>query len=299
MAIEFSQAFDPFRALKAGIHALKTEPAPVFVGGLLLFLVQSCQGAGNQVPNPSSGGSSWDSGDDPFSSGGNPFEGMDEAMLVVALIMVGVGCCIGLFVFAAQSFLQPGMYRVGERMTIDGTAGIDVLFSGKDVWLSMMGYKLLTGVIGLGIFTVFASPGGLVIAGAVVARDGGSPNTALLVLGGLLILALVLPALIYVMLGLGLGSVAISLDRLGTMEALDRSWSLAKGNRFRLFVFGLVNGIFAGVAAFVGMLACCVGILATGPAATGVVFCAQANAWLMLTRDDHEDFFMVRQLGVD
>lgn len=299
MAIEFSRAFDPFRALKAGVHSLKTEPAPVFVGGLLLFLVQSCKGVGNQMPNPSSGGSSWDSGDDPFSSGGNPFDGVDETMIIFAMVMLGIGCCVGLFVFAVQAFLQPGMYRVGERMTIDGTSGIDVLFSGKDVWLSMMGYKLLSGAIGLGIFTVFASPGGLVIAGAVVAGDGGPPNTALLVLGAMLIVALVMPALLYVMLGLGFGQVAISLDRLGAMEALDRSWTLAKGNRFRLLLFGFVNGIFGAVAAFVGLMLCCVGLLATGPAATGVVVCAQANAWLMLTREGHEDFFMVRELGVD
>lgn len=297
MAVDFATAYDPVRALRAGIHAIKTEPAPVFLGGLLLFMVQSCQGAGNQIPNPSGGGG-WSSGDDPFSSGENPFQGMDEAMILVVIAFLGIGCCIGLFVFAVQSFLQPGMYRVGERMTIDGTSGIDVLFSGKDVWLSMMGYKLITGLVGLGIFTVFAAPGGLLVGGAFLLADGGPPNVPLLVAGGLLMLVLALPALIYVMLGLSFGEVAISLDRLSAMEALDRSWTLAKGNRLRLFGFGFVNGIFAAFMTFVGFLACCVGVLATGPAATGILFCAQANAWLMLTREDHESFVMVKQLGI-
>ena len=294
MAMDFKDAFDPVRAIRHGVECLKREPVPVLVGGFLMFVLNACQGQGNQFPS-SSGESPWGNGEDPF-GGGNPFEGMDEAMMAAMLALAGVACCIGIAVFLIKSFIEPGTYRVGERITVDGSAGLDTLFSGKDVWLSMMGYKLLTAVISVGVFAVFALPGGLVIALAIV-KDQHDPSIPLIAAGVALLLLLALPALIYVALGLQLGSYAVSLDRVGTLEALDRSWTLARGNRLRLFWFNFVAGLVAIAAAFVGMLACCVGMIVTVPAATGAITCAQANAYLMLTRDDFEEFALIKEIG--
>lgn len=295
MAMEFKDAFDPMRALRHGYEMLRREPAPVLVGGFVMFVLNACQGQGNQVRLPNSGGDPWSGGEDPF-GGGNPFEGFDEAMLGVVLLLLGVACCVGLFVFAIKSFVEPGTWRVGERITMDGAAGLDTLFSGKDAWLPMMGYKLLTGIISLGVFTVFALPGGLV-AGAAIAMDRHDPNVPLIVAGVFLVMLLALPAVIYVALGLQLGNYAISIDRLGTMEALDRSWSLARGNRLRLFWFNFMSGLLALAAAIAGMLMCCIGLVVTVPAATGIIFCAQANAYLLFTREDFEDFALVKEIG--
>ncbi len=291
MATSFSEAYDPIRALDTGVRALKAEPGAVGLGGLLLFMLRGCSsGGGNfQMPQGDGSGGGPFGGGDPF-GGGSPFEGMDGLALGVVLAVVLVGLCIGLVVFVIQSFLEPGVFRVGERMTIDGMSGIDTLFSGKDAWLSMMAYKLLTGFITLGIFAIFGAPGAAVAMLGFVFKDGSEPNLPLVVMGVVLALLLALPALIYVSLGLSLGPVALSVDRLSAMEALERSWTLVRGNRLQLFWFNLVQALVGLVAMVVGVLACCVGILVTGPAATGVVACAQTNAYLMLTRHDAERF---------
>lgn len=273
MAMDFKDAFDPFRALRHGFAALQKEPASVIVAGLLLVVLDSCQGGGgNNVPSDMGSGS-----------------GMDETVAAVIAVMALIGCCLGIFVLLAKSFVEPGAFRIGERLTIDGTSGLDPLFSGKDVWLSMLGYKVLSALITFGVFVVAALPGGLLLGAAFALADGGDPNMPLAVLGGLLMAVLVIPVAIYVGLGLALGSVIISLDRLTTMEALERSWSLAKGNRFQLFIFNLVNGLVV----FVGLLMCCVGMIP----ARGVVVCATANAYLLHTRDDFEDFELVKEQG--
>ncbi|MCB9780763.1 MAG: hypothetical protein H6742_19500 [Alphaproteobacteria bacterium] len=271
--MDFDAAFDPFRALRHGMEAFKREPAPVIAAGFLMFLLDACQGQGNRVQNPPQG------------------TGMDEEMAMVFLAIACFACGLGLVVFAIKAFVEPGAWRVGARMTQDGTSGMDVLFSGKDAWLPMLGYKLLMGVILLGVFVVSAAPGGGLLAlGALPAMDGGGePNVPLLAAGVFLIALIALPVTIYVTLGLQLGNLAISLDGVGTMEALDRSWTMAKGNRFRLFWFNLVHS-FVG---FAGFMLCCVGAIP----ARGLIICSTANAYLMFTREDYEDMQLVKEIG--
>lgn len=297
MAMEFKNAFDPFRAIRHGFECLKREPAPVLVGGFLMFVLNACQSQGsNNIPSGNND-SPWGEGDDPFGGGSSPFESFDEAMLAAALVVLGVVLCIGVVIFAIKAFIEPGTYRVGERITVDGASGLDTLFSGKDAWLSMVGYRLLMAAIVTGVLAVTALPGGLMLALAVVQAKGSDPNMALIVGGATLITLLVLPALIYVSLGLQFGPYAISIDRLGAMEALDRSWGLAKGNRLRLLWFNLICGLAAFAAGMVGLMMCCVGVLVTVPVATGTIFCAQANAYLLFTREDFEDFALVKEIG--
>jgi|GEM_PF-2096215 len=279
MAMKFEDAFNPFRALRHGVESMKRAPAPVLVAGLLLFALQACSGGGNyRMP----GGS-----DSPWHTGSS---GMDAAMigLMVMFAVIGLGCAA--VVLAVRSFIEPGTYRVGEAITIDGTTGMDRLFSGKDVWLSVLGYRLLTAAISLGVTAVCALPGGLLLALAYVkGQHGGDPPVPLLVLGGLLIAALVVPVMLYVWLGLQLGTVAIALERLGTMAALDRSWTAARGNRLRLLWYDIVN---MGLS-MVGVMLCCVGLIPV----YGIQACAMANAWLLYTRDDYESFDLVKTIG--
>ncbi len=273
MGMEFKEAFDPFRALRHGFEALKREPAPVLIGGLLLFVLDACSGGGGNGNIPTETGSS----------------GMDEAMIALVVGMMLFGCCMGIFVFIAKAFIEPGTWRVGQRLTQDGASGLDTLFSGKDVWLSMMGYALIKGLIGLGVFMVTALPGAAIIGVAVAMADGGEPEVALLVAGGLLIAVIAVPVLLYVQLGLQLGNLFISLDECKAMDALDRSWTLAKGNRLQLLWFDIVTALVM----LAGLMMCCVGMIP----ARGIVFCATSNAFLLHTRDDYESFALVQELG--
>ncbi len=271
MAMDFHDAFNPFRALRHGVAALKRDPPTVLVGGLLLMIMSSCQGGGGNFRMPSDGG------------------GMSKEMAAVALGAALVGCCIGLAVFLARGFIEPGIWRAGARITEEGVGGMDTLFSGKDAWLSMLGYMLIRTLIGLGVFIVTALPGGLLLGLAFYKGGGGEPNLPLAIAGGALMLLIVAPVMIYVQLGLQLGNLAVAIDDCKAMEALDRSWNLARGNRLQLLVFDIVNGLLV----FVGFLACCIGAIP----AYGVVFSATSNAYLLHTRDDFEDFVLVQEEG--
>lgn len=289
MGMRFADAFDPFRALRHGMEGFKREPVPVVVAGFLMFLLDACQGQGSNFSPPQGGDEPW-SGDDPF-GGSDPFGGMDETMALLFLGLACFGLCFALVVFVVKAWIEPGAWRVGARLTEDGTTGMDVLFSGKDAWLPMLGYKLLSFVVNLGTFVVAAAPGGLLLAlGAMSAMEGGGdPNIPLLIVGGTLIVLLAVPASMYVLLGLQLGNLAISLDAMGTMAALDHSWGLAKGNRLRLLWFNIVN-FFVGL---LGLLLCCVGAIP----ARGLILCATSNAYLVHTRDDYEDFALIKEIG--
>lgn len=273
MGMDFKDAFDPFRALRHGFAALQKEPVSVIVAGFALTILDSCQGGGgNNIPSDMGSGS-----------------GMDEAVVAIIAMVALIGCCIGIAVLLAKAFVEPGAWRIAERLTVDGTSGLDPLFSGKDVWLSMLGYTLLKGLIAFGVFIVSALPGGLVIGVAFALGQGDEPNVPVAVAGAALAAVIVLPAMIYVTLGLQLGNLAISLEQATAMEALDRSWTLARGNRVQLFLFNLINGLLM----FGGLLLCCVGVIP----ARGVVLCATANAFLLHTRDDYESFALVQEQG--
>jgi len=278
--MDFKTAFDPFRAARHGIASLKLEPTPVIAGGFLMFALKACQGGG--------------SGRFPSSTGGSGADGIGIALM---LALAGVGMCMAIAVMAARAFIEPGTYRVGERLTVDGACGLDTLFSGKDVWLSMIGYGLLRGLIMLGVLVVTLLPGGLLVGLAFFTANGGDPSIPLVAAGALIGTLLAVPTIIFVALGLQLGSYAISIDRMAAMEALDFSWTKAKGNRLSLLWFDLITGAANLAAVSLGVMTCCVGLLVTMPVTAGVIFCAQANAYLMLTRDDYEDFALVKDIG--
>jgi hypothetical protein len=66
----------------------------------------------------------------------------------------------------------------------------------------------------------------------------------------------------YVALGLSFMQAELVYDdEAGPLEAIRRSWVIVRGHRLWAFVGGLVYGL----AMFVGLLACCVGMLATMP----------------------------------
>ena len=121
-----------------------------------------------------------------------------------------------------------------REVLTDGVSFPGRLFGGKEQFKSMAMWKFLKGVIGLGTGMVAMAPGGAIaIVGAI------QENETLLLVGVILILLIGLPAIVYVSLGLMLGEHAVALEDMGPMDALERSWSLARGNRFSLLLFKL------------------------------------------------------------
>jgi hypothetical protein len=89
-------------------------------------------------------------------------------------------------------------------------------------------------------------------------------------------LLFVVPTMIYVGIGLAFGDRAVVIDGLGPTAALDRSWSLAKGNRIQLFVFLFVTRLFW----LVGILLCCIGIVLT----RAIVDVGTTEAYMLATQ---------------
>ena len=81
-------------------------------------------------------------------------------------------------------------------------------------------------------------------------------------------------------MGLLLSEAALLYEDRQPVDAVKRSWAMAKGNRLRLFAFMLVNTFFT----MAGVLLCCVGVLATGAIARFAIF----EAFLQLSETQGE-----------
>jgi uncharacterized oligopeptide transporter (OPT) family protein len=80
-----------------------------------------------------------------------------------------------------------------------------------------------------------------------------------------------------------MGELVITLEGLGAMDALDRSWALASGRRFSLLLFFFVFAILGLVASLVGLMMCCVGWFVTVPAFRAIYDTAFTEGFLLLT----------------
>lgn len=80
-----------------------------------------------------------------------------------------------------------------------------------------------------------------------------------LLFGGIAVAFLVLmPILVYVMLGLGNAGIEAVIDpEVGLMDAFKRSWAVADGQRFTM----ILSGIMTTLLSILGLVACCVGVI--------------------------------------
>jgi uncharacterized membrane protein len=132
-----------------------------------------------------------------------------------------------LLVLAVSAFFHVGLIRMWLQIARGEEARFNVLFTGRDRFLPMLGCTVLMGLaIGLGLL-LFVVPGVIVLVGCCLAP-------------------------LYVV------------DRgLGPVEALSASWRVTRGHWAELFLLFLV--MFG--LALLGLCMCCVGALATYPLA--------------------------------
>lgn len=291
--MEFNQAFNISRGLKNGWAAFKRAPVPLFLGGLLMQCTEGGSGGGGG----NSSSSPWDDGG---SSGGMDFDyrmelgdvlradlaplpddlglgGMGglELGVMVGLVLLGLFCGMLLVVFRA--FLHTGYIRLHHR-ALESEGSFGDLLSGADRLVPMLLWKLLKGLVSIGAFVVSAVPGiGLIVFGLM------QEQYAISVVGGVLILLISVPVVVYIGLGLSLGDHAVALDELGPTAALEKSWSLVRGNRLHLFLFLLVYGFARFASVFVGLLMLCIGVLFTVPTVRAITDIGFTQGYLLLT----------------
>lgn len=265
--MDFSEAFSPTRAISHGIEGLKRQPVGVLLGGFLMMITQGGGGGGGNFAPPMEDGQSPE---------------MTAAFAAIALVVFVVVAVLGVVFWLARSFLHTGWIRMHRDLVVGGQAEVGTLFSGKDAFGRMALWKLLKGVIVMGTMLAAVIPGGLVMLLAMVESVG----EVALVLGGVLMVLTVVPVAVYVGLGLSLGEFAVALEEARPMEALERSWDLANGNRWTLLGFYIVTSMFA----FVGFLACCIGVFVT----RAIADVGTTESYLLATRDDTDSFAFVR-----
>lgn len=273
-----ADAFDIGAAVSTGIEALKRQPVGLLLGSFLLTITDGGGGSGGN------GGSS-SYGDD-GGLGGQISDALGslggaEAAMIAALFGCLLCCGIGIFLF--RSWLEPGYLRLHRDLIVTGAGEVGALFGGGDVFARVALWKLLSAVIGLGTLVVALLPGGAVL-GAGVAMDESS---GVMITGGVLMALIGLPALIYVELGLWMGSRAVALDGLAPMDALERSWAMARGNRVHLAIFYVVTSVFT----LLGFIACCVGVFAT----RAITDVGTTRGYLVATRPEQAPGFALNQ----
>jgi len=138
---------------------------------------------------------------------------------------LGLGLVTGILQMLVGAWLGAGAYLFALKVARGQPRAAQDVFAGGPFLVSMFGAQLLTALAVLGAMLLFIVPG------------------------------------IIVALGFSLAALVIVDQRLGAVAALGKSWSLTQGHRMNLFVLGLLLI----VAAFVGLLACCVGLIAVYP----------------------------------
>ena len=259
--MDFSEAYNPLRALSGAARMVGRVPLALLAGGALLTLLDGGSSGGAQI------------------SGG----GLDG--LIVAVLLCGA-CVLVLVVFALSSLLRVGFNRSVRGVARLGVAEFSDLWRGGDRWLAM----LLTTLLQAAILIAVAIPGGVVTGVlAWIGHELGGEGLA----AGVAILAALcyLPFVLYVGLGLSLAQHAVALEDWDPISALERSWRLVDGHRTRLFVYWVALTL----SALLGLLLCCVGLLLTGALAE----VAAVESYLRLTTpvDEQEGWWLEDGVG--
>jgi hypothetical protein len=257
--MDFSRAYSISRALSNAWKLLFAAPIALLVGGALLMLLD-----GNY-------GFSFDGDHWRISVNNRDF---DAWFAPLASMLVAFGCLLGLFFFIASSWLLVGYSNAVEETARTGEDRIAAIFDAKNRWLSMALARLVRLVL-LGLLLVPIVP---IILFGVLLHEGLELPEELAAAAAVVGVLLYLPFWIYAALGLALIVPAVALDGLDPFAAVSRSWSLVRGNRTWLFLYGFVMI----VVELSGLLVCCIGMFFTATLAR----IAWTDSYLALTRGD-------------
>jgi hypothetical protein len=290
-----SSAFDIDRGLRHGFAALKRAPWVLLAGGFF----KSCTEGGGGVNLPDMGDmdavrdlidkaevrghgalpldpTQWFAGD------GLPFGGVDALLglgigLLVALVVVAL--VLALVMVLASAWLGAGWIRLHEEIIKTGEGRAGTLFTGGDVFASMLGWTILSGLIGLaGIVLAILPLGGLLVlpegSNLEIVVVAGAAIWALLALGGLL----------YLRLSLCLVPHIITLERQPVMAAVERSFALTAGGRGHLLLYMALFSFIGFLATLPGYCLCVVGVLVTRPLGVALRDLPYTEGFLHLTQ---------------
>lgn len=287
LAHPVADSFAIGRSLSDAFAAVRVHIGPLWLGGLLLTVSDGC---GANVPGDLPAMPGADDGDANAvvlpgwlarvaAANDAPAGGEWMAWVLAVVVAVAVAAFfVAALLFCLNCWIQTGSIRLHENVIVRGDDHLGALFSGRDRFLDMVGWKLLSGLCISGATLVAAWPG------VLLAYAGWATQRNTLWNGGIgFAVILGLPAAVYVGLGVFLGDRAVVLEGRRPVEALRRAWSIARGNRFPLLLFAFVC-MLVQLASVLGLVLCFVGALATVPLGRAVTELAKTEGFLIATR---------------
>lgn len=230
--MDFHAAFHPWRSLERAWTLLKQAPVSL-IGAVLLLLAADMLATGIQFGFQVLAVSALDPG-------------------AALPISVGVSLLLGIAMACFSAWILVGFAGVAVRLLESGEERVGDLFETRGRWFRYLACEFLAGLLGALVFLPF----GLLAFGSAFAGDWFDQEllgfTAIV-----LVLLIYLPIAIYVGLGLALAPLAVSIEGLGPLRALRRSWQIARGHRLWLLLYFLVQAMVA----VAGLLLCCVGLI--------------------------------------
>lgn len=236
--MHFQQAYDPFRALGASWGLFKRAPWVILLATVLFIVVDSTSGVGFQIQI-----------DGNLHDADRALRRVLEELRSQAGLILGLNTCLGIPAWLFRCWLRLGFARTVRRLVSGGTADAAELFSGSTQWGAMLLGTLLRGLILIATLLPLA----LIVPAIVVAMHGGGAPGKWIAVASIGAVVLYVPIFLYVLLGLVLAPMAVAFEGMQATEALSRSWELAKGRRWTLFLYYLVLN----VVEVVGVILCC------------------------------------------
>lgn len=241
--------------LKAALQSLRKAPLPLLFGGSLLLLLSVVDvGLGVFF------------GD---------LESLRDRLIgdpigLTYQVVLG-GCCIKLLLQPLRAWLLCGYARMVGEVAREGTSRPEALFGARG-WFAVFVTTLASSVV-----SVFALSLAITSTVASVFVFLLHFEDATAIFAGLVATLLFVPFLVFVWLGLLFAPFVSAVFGTGTASSVRRSWEFAAGRRLALLRFRVLTWI----AALAGVLACCVGGVATWSWAE--------IAWLEATREAFGD----------
>jgi len=167
---------------------------------------------------------------------GTGFGAMSAGIIVTTILLY----IVMLFV---TSFVYSGFFRTAIKQARGQSISLADLFSGRDCFLSVLGFQFLMLIAYISLYVIFYLPA--------------------LILPGIEVLTLLAAYLVYfVMYGLMFFALPLIVDRrAGVLDAMRKSIELTRSNLIMYAIFFFVVALLS----FVGIFGCGIGLLVTAP----------------------------------
>jgi len=242
--------WEPVEALRFGFEAVKRYPISIlaaFVASLVGSIVGGIGGAAQNLLGMNG----------------------DQRLAMLGIVVYGVSMLLNI---PLAAWMGLGQARYGLALASGERPELSVLFRG-DGLMAAIGAQCVYFFGGVLL-------GGVLFLPAILLLKEQWPDPGLEVLlaagAGALVFT---PMVLYFVTRICLANCAIAERGLGAFDAISESWRMTSGQVWPFVLFFLLFFVLAIVAYIAGLLLCCVGLLATVPAATMVFYIATGYAY--------------------